>query len=138
MICYLEYELEFVFEGASSFFSISNSISFFRRESTMDEITLKRLMQSKDLTVLDGSLAERVGACIRAVEMSIPPRSQSDRTCLKNVDAWLLKKCHDKRYPPEEILPRVIDFGLEASGPKSRNPGAVFMSILKKELKYPY
>lgn len=34
------------------------------------------------------------------------------------------------------IFRRVIDFALEASGPESRNPAAVFITILKKELGY--
>lgn len=103
----------------------------------MDQITLKREMKSKNLSVLDGSLAERVGACIRAVEIAIPPRTRSDRTCMKNVDAWLRGKCVGEIFTGEEVLPRVIDFALEASTPEARNPAAVFMSILKKELNYP-
>ncbi len=103
----------------------------------MDAITLKRLMKTKNLTVLDGAVAERVGACICAVEMCIPPRSRSDRTCLKKLNAWLLAKCNAGLVSAEELLPRVIDFGLEASGPAARNPAALFMSILKKELNYP-
>lgn len=103
----------------------------------MDQITLKRKMQSERLSVLDGTLEDRVYAAIRAVQICIPATTRSDRTCIANVADWLLRKCKSETFPPEEVLPRVIDFALEASTPEARNPAAVFMSILKKEFNYP-
>jgi hypothetical protein len=40
------------------------------------------------------------------------------------------------QFDKDTIFRRVLDFALEASGPKSRSPAAVFMYILKKELGY--
>jgi len=37
---------------------------------------------------------------------------------------------------PDSVFKILIDFALEASGPFSRVPAAVFMSILKKEFDY--
>lgn len=103
----------------------------------MDQITLRHQMLAQKLTILEGDLEERVFACREAVQICLSPVTVSDRTCLRRLGNWLLAKCSSGIHPPDEILARVIDFALEASGPDARNPAAVFMSILKKELNYP-
>jgi hypothetical protein len=103
----------------------------------MDTITLRRRMMSENLTVRDGELSQRVVHLEKALKIAIPPRSVSDRTCFRKVANWLLEKCCAGRFNPDEILSRVLDFALEASSPGAKNPPAVFMSILKKELNYP-
>jgi len=67
----------------------------------------------------------------------IHPRNQSDRTSFRRITKWIIKKCEDGTYTEEEISARVFDFAKEANNPKSRNPAAVFTTILKKELGYP-
>jgi hypothetical protein len=94
-------------------------------------------MIAEKLSVKDGPLSQRIVHLEKALKIAIPPKSQSDRTCFRKVAKWLLEKCCIGIYVPEEILPRVLDFALEASGPGANNPPAVFMSILKKELNYP-
>ncbi|MFH1717136.1 MAG: DUF1376 domain-containing protein [Planctomycetota bacterium] len=63
----------------------------------------------------------------------IRPRTQSDRTCFHNVTKWLVEGCAAGRFN-EAIFGRVLDYAREAS--EGRNPAAVFMALLKKELGY--
>jgi len=63
----------------------------------------------------------------------IKPRSQSDRTCFRNVTNWLMAGCATGHFN-EEIFDRVLDYAREAS--TGRKPAAVFMALIKKELGY--
>lgn len=63
----------------------------------------------------------------------IKPRNQSDRTCFRNITNWLMVGCANGRFNGE-IFDRVLDYAREAS--TDRNPAAVFMTLLKKELDY--
>ena len=103
----------------------------------MTEIKLRQKMMAGNLSVKDGDLSRRIAALEKALKIAIPPRSVSDRTCFRRVASWLLDKCCAGLFNPDEMLPRVIDFALEATSPGANNPPAVFMSILKKELNYP-
>jgi len=63
----------------------------------------------------------------------IRPRSQSDRTCFRNVTNWLVEGIASGRFN-EKIFERVLDYAKEARG--GRKPAAVFMALMKKELNY--
>ena len=63
----------------------------------------------------------------------IKPRNQSDRTCFRNITNWLMTGCTTGRFN-SEIFERVLDYAKEAA--VRRNPAAVFVSLLKKELDY--
>jgi hypothetical protein len=63
----------------------------------------------------------------------IRPRSQSDRTCFRNVTNWLTKGCAESTFT-QEIFARVL--GLADEAKTGRKPAAVFMALLKKELGY--
>ncbi len=63
----------------------------------------------------------------------IKPRSQSDRTCFRNITSWLIAGCATGHFN-EEIFDRVLDYAREAS--TGRKPAAVFMALIKKELGY--
>ena len=63
----------------------------------------------------------------------IRPRSQSDRTCFRNVTNWLVECIASGRFN-EQIFERVLDYAKEARG--GRKPAAVFMALMKKELNY--
>ncbi len=63
----------------------------------------------------------------------IPPRSRSDRTCFHNVTQWLVEGVACGRFD-NEIFTRVLDFAKEARA--GQKPAAVFMALLKKELRY--
>ncbi len=102
----------------------------------MEARDLIKQMQSQGLTIREGTLQERVDDCIEAVKLCIRPRTISDRTCLRNFRRWVLSNCESGLYTPDELMKRVIDHALEASRPECRNPRAVFMSLLKKELNY--
>jgi len=62
-----------------------------------------------------------------------PPRTRSDRTCFRNVTNWLVEGCAAGRFN-DEIFGRVLDLAKEARG--GRRPPAVFMALMKKELRY--
>jgi len=63
----------------------------------------------------------------------IKPRNQSDRTCFRNITNWLRAGCATGKFN-EQIFGRVLEYAKEAS--LGRNPAAVFISLLKKELDY--
>jgi len=67
-----------------------------------------------------------------ALQGIIRPRNQSDRTSFRNISNWLIVKIQAGEFN-EEILPRVLEYAAEAVKGKSRNPAAVFTSLLKKE-----
>jgi len=103
----------------------------------MNYVMLRSRMIDKGLTVREGTITQRIAHFEKALKIIIPPKNQSDRTCFRNIANWMLEKCCCEIFNPDECLSRVIDFAIEASGPESKNPHAVFISILKKELKYP-
>ena len=63
----------------------------------------------------------------------IKPRNQSDRTCFRNITNWLNAECSKGRFN-DDIFNRVLDYAMEVSA--TRNPAAVFLSLLKTELEY--
>ena len=103
----------------------------------MTEIKLRNIMISKGLSIKEGPLEQRMLHLEKALKITIPPKSVSDRTCFRKVSSWIKIKCSHGNFNPDDILPRVLDFALEATSPGAKNPPAVFMSILKKELNYP-
>ncbi|MBN2312579.1 MAG: hypothetical protein JXM79_01530 [Sedimentisphaerales bacterium] len=104
----------------------------------MNDLQLRNKMISRGLTVKEGPPEDRLAALKQALAWALPPKSVSDRTCHRKVIDWLAAKFASQVFNPDEILPRVIDYALEASGPSVRNPNALFMSLLKKELGYPH
>jgi len=103
----------------------------------MDEIKLKKIMLDRGIDIVNAeSIEQKSLAFERALRIIIQPKNVSDRTAFRNITQWITKKCQDGKFNENAIYRRVIDFAIEASGPNSRNPAAVFISILKKELGY--
>jgi hypothetical protein len=67
----------------------------------------------------------------------LPPKSQSDRTTFRRIASWTIRKCKYDGHNEYELCARILDFAREANNPLSKNPAAVFISNLKKELGYP-
>jgi len=65
----------------------------------------------------------------------IPPKTQSDRTGFTRVMLFLLDGVQTKKFTGD-IYERALILAREAAGPKSRNPAAVFMKLIKQELGY--
>jgi len=82
-----------------------------------------------------GALAVRILDFNQSLQQIIRPRNQSDRTSFRNIGNWLMVKIQAGEFN-ERIIPRVLEYAAEAVKGKSRNPAAVFTSILKRELKY--
>ena len=104
----------------------------------MEEITLRRIMIERGLTVVGDEITdeEKTSNMTKALYIIIPPKSVSDRTTLRNVVEFYSKTARSQGQPPDNMFKILIDFALEASGPFSRVPAAVFISILKKEFSY--
>jgi len=103
----------------------------------MHEHELIKLMKERDLDLNAAeTIEEKALVFERALKIVIRPIDQSDRTCFRNVTNWLKDGCEAGRFDINSIFRRVLDFALEASGPGSKKPAAVFMTILKKELGY--
>jgi hypothetical protein len=103
----------------------------------MNEIELVRKMKDAGLDLNAAETVEEKALVFeRALKLVIRPKDFSDGTCFRNVTRWLKTEAEAGRVSANIIFRRVLDFALEASGPGSKNPAAVFMSILKKELGY--
>jgi hypothetical protein len=103
----------------------------------MNSITLRKEMEKSGINLANADcLEEKQLAFERALKIVIPPKDQSDRTSFRNISNWLAQGCLSNKFNEYIIFRRVLDFALEASSPSSRNPAAVFTSILKKELGY--
>ena len=100
----------------------------------MDERTLKTKMIERGLSVNQGALGQRVGHLGETLTLIFGRGTHGDKVTFRRLCAWLQQRCESGRDCPDELLPRVIDFALEAANPNSRNPRAVFISICKKEL----
>jgi hypothetical protein len=109
-----------------------NSSTKPNREDPMTELQLRNIMTRKGLSINEGPEFQRIAQLEKAVAIVIPPRNQSDRTCLKKMKEWLLKKNAEDDLMLDELLRRIIDYALEASGPRVKNPPAVFIINLKK------
>ncbi len=81
------------------------------------------------------SLASKMLSFNESLMQIIKPRNQSDRTSFRNISNWLMVEIHAGVFN-EQIILRVLEYAAEAVKGRSRNPAAVFISILKKELGY--
>lgn len=103
----------------------------------MDTITLRQRLQAAGIDLVNpDSLEQRAFNFERALKIILPPRDISDVTSFRRMTNWLVTECGQGGFDEDIIFRRVIDFALESSGPRSRNPHAVFTSIFKKELGY--
>lgn len=104
----------------------------------MEEIQLRNIMMQRNLSVIDSSLSreEKASNMIKTLFIILPPHSISDRTTIRNVVKFYSSVAEKKGEEPDSIFKMIISYALEASGPWSRVPAAVFVSILKKELGY--
>ena len=106
-------------------------------DKIMDEYSLKNWMIQNNLTVKQGTLEDKLKVLKQVVDFVLQPRNISDRTCFRNVYAWIKRKILEGQFGEDYIFPIIIDNILEASNPDVRNPRAVFMHILKTEYNYP-
>ena len=81
------------------------------------------------------SLPTRTLAFFETLVQTLPPRSSSDRTCFRRVAEWLRDEVRAGRRD-DDVFGQVLLYAREASIGRVRNPNAVFMSILRKELGY--
>ena len=104
----------------------------------MNEEKLRRVMIERNLAVIGTEITaeEKTSNMLKTLYIIIPPKSVSDRTTLRNIVKFFSEAAKSKGEQPDSIFKILIDFALEASGPLSRVPAAVFMTILKKELGY--
>ena len=91
------------------------------------------LSSSSSLRVVSGGSQAQALHFNQALVNIIHPRTQSDRTCFRNVSNWLSEQIARGRFT-EEIFDRVLDYAKEAA--RGRNPAAVLMALMKKELQY--
>ncbi|HUW19225.1 MAG TPA: hypothetical protein VMW16_07985 [Sedimentisphaerales bacterium] len=69
------------------------------------------------------------------VRRLIPPRNQSDRTSFRRVGRWVSGKV-SRGEAEMDMFNVVLALAREAAGPRSRNPAAVFMTLMKQEMGY--
>jgi len=104
----------------------------------MTEVELRKIMISKNLTVVGKEIdsEQKRRNMIKTLDIIIPAKSSSDKVTFRNAVRYFYDVSIASGREPDDIFRILIDFALEASGPRSRNPAAVFMSILKKEFDY--
>ena len=81
------------------------------------------------------SISTRSKAFYETLIQTLPVRGPSDRTCFRNVTRWLRESVEAGRFD-DEIFADVLLLARESRLPGARNPNAVFMSLLRKELGY--
>lgn len=81
------------------------------------------------------SLRSRALAFHETLLRTLPPRSASDRTCYRRITAWLIDQVESGDLS-EDTFAIVLSYATEAASARARNPRAMFVSILKKELGY--
>lgn len=103
----------------------------------MNEAKLAKIMRERGIDLkTPETIAERAQMWESAMKIVLPPKDVSDRTTLRNIREWLVAECRAGRFNQRVVFRQALDFAIEAANPKSRNPAAVFVSILKKELGY--
>lgn len=103
----------------------------------MDEIDFIHKMKEVGLDLVTAETLDAKALIFeRALKILIKPKDQSDRTSFRNVIKFLKEGCGNGKFDESSIFRRVLDFALESTGPRVKNPAAVFMSIMKKELGY--
>ncbi len=65
----------------------------------------------------------------------LPMRNGSDRTCFHRITQWLRQEVEAGRREPR-VFQEVLVWARECRTPGVRNPNALFLSLLKKELGY--
>lgn len=95
--------------------------------------TEQALSSSSSLRAVAGGSQAQALHFNQALVSIIHPRTQSGRTCFRNLSNWLSEQIGRGRFN-EDIFARVLDYAREAS--RGRNPAAVLMALMKKELDY--
>jgi len=98
---------------------------------------VRKAILQQAMTKIDETLSVESKSLIfhdRLIEI-IRPRNQSDRTSFRRITNWAQRLIKEGRAK-EDIFKKILGYAIEASGPDSRNPAAVFMAIIKKELGY--
>jgi hypothetical protein len=93
-------------------------------------------MRQHGLTLAAGDTKEKEDSLLKALMIVLPPRDQSDRTCFRRICEWATSGVTAGVFDEWEIYRRILGYALDATQPKARNPRALFLSILKKEMKY--
>jgi hypothetical protein len=109
---------------------------FFLLEETVTADELRAVMTDYRKTVVRGSLTDRLDAFMFGRRTALPPRDKSDKTCHARLLLWLRQRFASGELSPDETLPEMLRLAAKASGPYSRRPNGVFMSMIKKRYGY--
>lgn len=102
----------------------------------MDERDALEKLRRAGINLKQGSTSQKGRMLNRALRVLLPPKDISDGTCWKNITKWAVNAVNSDVIGEHELFSRILDYAIEATGPGVRNPAAVFMSIIKKELHY--
>jgi len=102
----------------------------------MDERDSLEKLRRAGINLKQGSTSQKGRMLNRALRVLLPPKDISDGTCWKNITKWAVTVANKEGNSEHELFSRIIDYAVEATGPGVRNPAAVFVSIMKKELGY--
>ena len=100
-----------------------NEKDFTKGASSISQLTASITFQTETM-----SLTER----LRSI---LPPRNQSDKTCLANVARWFYAQKAAGKFD-ESIRCKLLEHATRCANSSASRPAALFMSILKKEFNY--
>ncbi|MHC4758301.1 MAG: hypothetical protein ACYTE8_06565 [Planctomycetota bacterium] len=96
----------------------------------------KKIKVKSDLHISDETPDSKLTLKFNEILIQIiRPRDQSDRTCFRKIGIWLNEGCQKGKFT-KETYNEVIEYAKEAAAPESRNPAAVFLTLLKKKMDY--
>jgi hypothetical protein len=80
-------------------------------------------------------LGSRMLAFYETLRETLPAKSRADLTCYRRLSEFLAGGVRAKKFNPE-IFHRVLMMAREATSTAARNPRAVFMANVRKEIGY--
>jgi hypothetical protein len=72
-------------------------------------------------------------AFLSELNKTLPPKNLSDRTCHQHITKWLVHDCVEGKFSTE-LFKKALE--IARTSRSGANPQALFISILKKELRY--
>ena len=100
----------------------------------MKEIDLRRELRERGLDLRDESLDKALRALEFVLDNTLGFEKGADRLAKRRLVRWLRWSAVGQALRHREVIPIVAAFAFEAASPEAKNPHAVFLSLLKKEL----
>lgn len=102
----------------------------------MDERSLIRQLRQRNLSLYAVDFNEALKALDFVLDRTVRPQRSADHLALRRIKQWIIDQCQNGSWEHDELFAVVADLAVEASGPAIKNPMAMLIHLLKKELDY--